>query len=111
MSWPPARRSASIARIDAPPLDASSDGQRLVTAFQMLKPSETSETQKEGMYCLTMLVKALYSATSYSVWSLSGDMSAHDVIVECSAAGTLVAQWNASNCEAKVKPVPSCGAL
>ena len=67
--------------------------------------------QKEGMYCFTMFVKALYSAASYSAASPSGDVSAHEVIVECSAAGTLVEQWNVSNIEANVKPVGSCGAL
>ena len=39
------------------------EDQRLVAAFQMLKPSLTSDTQKLGMYCLIMFVNALYSAS------------------------------------------------
>ena len=85
-----------MARIDKPPASppstSFSDGHKLATAFQMLKPSDTSETAKEGMYCRIMLTNAAYSSASYLAGSAPGDMSAHEVIVECSAAGTEVAQ-------------------
>mmetsp|Transcript_5894 Transcript_5894/g.14964 ORF Transcript_5894/g.14964 Transcript_5894/m.14964 type:complete len:401 (+) Transcript_5894:359-1561(+) len=61
---PPSSLCLSMARIDSPPFEVSLLGHRQATAFQMLKPSLTSETQKELMYCLIMFVKALYSAAS-----------------------------------------------
>ena len=38
-------------------------GRQMITAFQMLNPSLTRDTQKLGMYCLIMFVNALYSAS------------------------------------------------
>mmetsp|Transcript_34217 Transcript_34217/g.58533 ORF Transcript_34217/g.58533 Transcript_34217/m.58533 type:complete len:219 (-) Transcript_34217:98-754(-) len=102
-SWPAARRSASMSFIERPPSPpgTASEGQWLTSAFQMLKPSETSETAKEDMYCLNMLAKAAYSSLSYWTASDSTDMSAHEVIVECSAAGTDVAPCRSSNMKRK----------